>query len=63
MIDELCAKIRQLKAPVVAGLDPMLSYVPDYIIKQSLDEFGETLEGARTPSGSSTGRSLTIFMT
>lgn len=46
MIDELCAKIRQLKAPVVAGLDPMLSYVPDYIIKQSLDEFGETLEGA-----------------
>ena len=46
MINKLTAKIQKTNAPIVVGLDPMLSYVPDYIIKQSLDEFGETLEGA-----------------
>ena len=46
MINELIRKIRKLSAPVVVGLDPMLSYVPDHIRKKAFEEFGETLEGA-----------------
>ena len=46
MINKLCEKIKKLNAPVVVGLDPMLSYVPEHIVKKSLQEFGETLEGA-----------------
>ena len=45
MIDQLIAKIRRT-APIVVGLDPMLSYVPDHILKKSFSEYGETLEGA-----------------
>ncbi|MCI8281096.1 MAG: orotidine-5'-phosphate decarboxylase [Lachnospiraceae bacterium] len=46
MIDKLIAKIQKTHAPVVIGLDPMLSYVPEHILKKSYQEFGETLEGA-----------------
>ncbi|MCR5701916.1 MAG: orotidine-5'-phosphate decarboxylase [Lachnospiraceae bacterium] len=46
MINELVKKISDLNAPVVVGLDPMLSYVPDHIIKAAFDKYGETLEGA-----------------
>lgn len=46
MINELVKKISDLNAPVVVGLDPMLSYVPEHIKKAAFDEFGETLEGA-----------------
>ena len=46
MINELVKKISDLNAPVVVGLDPMLSYVPEYIIKAAYEEYGETLEGA-----------------
>ncbi len=46
MINKLCEKIKKLNAPVVVGLDPMLSYVPEHIVKKSLSEYGETLEGA-----------------
>lgn len=46
MINQLVNKIKKLNAPVVVGLDPMLSYVPEHIVKKSLDEYGETLEGA-----------------
>ena len=46
MINELIRKIRKLSAPVVVGLDPMLSYVPGHIQKKAFAEFGETLEGA-----------------
>ena len=40
------AKIKKLEAPIVVGLDPMLSYVPEYLKSRALEEFGETLEGA-----------------
>ena len=30
MIDQLVEKIKKTKAPVVVGLDPMLSYIPDF---------------------------------
>ncbi len=46
MINELCKKIKALKAPVVVGLDPMLRYVPGHIRKKAFAEYGETLEGA-----------------
>lgn len=46
MIDKLVKKIKETKAPIVVGLDPMLSYVPEYIKKAAFDEYGETLEGA-----------------
>lgn len=46
MINKLVKKIQKTNAPVVVGLDPMLSYVPEHIHKKAFDEFGETLEGA-----------------
>ncbi len=46
MIDGLNERIRQLDAPVVVGLDPMLKFVPEHIQKKAYQELGETLEGA-----------------
>lgn len=46
MINKLVSKIKQLNAPIVVGLDPMLGYVPEWIQKKAYAEFGETLEGA-----------------
>lgn len=46
MINQLIQKIQKTKAPICVGLDPMLSYIPEHILKQSFGEFGETLEGA-----------------
>lgn len=46
MINELTASIRKTEAPVVVGLDPMLSYVPEHIRARAYKERGETLEGA-----------------
>ena len=46
MINKLVDKIKKTGAPVVVGLDPMLSYVPEHIVKKAFAEYGETLEGA-----------------
>ena len=46
MIQKLAEKISNLKAPVVVGLDPMLSYIPDQVKQKAFEEYGETLEGA-----------------
>ncbi len=46
MIDRLNERIRQLDAPVVVGLDPMLKFVPEHMQKKAYQELGETLEGA-----------------
>lgn len=46
MINRLVQKIRQTGAPIVVGLDPMLSYIPEHIRKKAFSECGETLEGA-----------------
>ncbi|NLZ81673.1 MAG: orotidine-5'-phosphate decarboxylase [Clostridiales bacterium] len=46
MINKLVTKIKKTAAPIVVGLDPMLDYIPEHILKESFDEFGETLEGA-----------------
>ena len=46
MIAKLIEKIQEKQAPVVVGLDPMLSYVPQAILERALKEQGETLEAA-----------------
>lgn len=46
MIQKLVEKIKKTHAPICVGLDPMLSYIPDHILKKAYLEFGETLEGA-----------------
>ena len=46
MIDKLIEKIQKTGAPIVAGLDPMLSYVPEQVQKKAFAQYGETLQGA-----------------
>ena len=46
MINRLIEKIKTTNAPIVVGLDPMLSYVPEQVQNKAFGEFGETLEGA-----------------
>ncbi|HIV25640.1 MAG TPA: orotidine-5'-phosphate decarboxylase [Candidatus Scatomonas pullistercoris] len=46
MINKLAEKIKQTGAPVVVGLDPMLSFVPEQVQQKAFSEFGETLGGA-----------------
>lgn len=46
MINQLVANIKRTGAPIVVGLDPMLSYVPEHVQKKAYAEYGETLEGA-----------------
>ncbi len=46
MINQLIENIQRTNAPVVVGLDPMLSYIPAHILSKAYEEFGETLEGA-----------------
>lgn len=46
MINKLVEKIKKTNAPVVVGLDPMLDYIPEHILNQAFEEYGETLKGA-----------------
>lgn len=44
--DRLINKIIEMKNPSVAGLDPRLEYVPEYITKASFEKDGVTLKAA-----------------
>ena len=44
--DTLISKIISMKNPTVAGLDPKLEYVPEYLRRSFLEEDGETLKAA-----------------
>ncbi len=44
--DRLIAKIIETKNPTVAGLDPKLDYIPQYIREESYAKYGKNLEGA-----------------
>ena len=44
MIKQLTEKIIATNAPIVVGLDPMLSYIPQHILDAAFAEYGETLE-------------------
>ena len=46
MINTLVKKIQETNAPIVVGLDPMMSYIPKYIQEKAFAEYGETLKGA-----------------
>lgn len=45
-LDRLIEKIEQTQNPTVAGLDPKLDYVPEYIKRKCFEKHGETLKGA-----------------
>ena len=45
-IDLLVKKIKEKANPSVAGLDPVLSYVPQYLREQAYKEYGKNLKGA-----------------
>ena len=46
MIRKLIAGIEKTGAPIVVGLDPMLSFIPEHIRNRAYEEHGETLKGA-----------------
>ena len=45
-LDRLIEKIEQTQNPTVAGLDPKLDFVPEYIKRKCFEKHGETLKGA-----------------
>lgn len=45
-LDRLIEAIRSKHNPTVAGLDPRLEYLPEYLKEKAFQEWGETLEGA-----------------
>lgn len=45
-MDKLIEKIVEKQNPTVAGLDPKLSYIPEYMREESYNKHGKTLEGA-----------------
>jgi orotidine-5'-phosphate decarboxylase len=45
MINKLVEKIEKMEAPIVVGLDPMLDFVPQHILKKAYSEKGENIEG------------------
>ena len=45
-LDALMASIAKTQNPTLAGLDPKLDYVPEFILKKNFEKYGETLKGA-----------------
>ena len=45
-IDKLIRKIKETNNPTVAGLDPKIEFVPDFIKREKFEIFGEMLQGA-----------------
>ncbi len=46
MISKLVDKIKKTNAPIVVGLDPKLSFIPEDMLKKSFDEKGRNPDGA-----------------
>ncbi|MBO4395654.1 MAG: orotidine-5'-phosphate decarboxylase [Eubacterium sp.] len=46
MISQLIKKIQEKKAPIVVGLDPMISYVPKAVMEDAMARYEETLDAA-----------------
>ena len=44
--ERLQDKIREMKNPTVAGLDPKLEYVPPFIVEEKMKQYGQTLRCA-----------------
>ncbi len=45
-LDRLIKNILEKKNPTVAGLDPKLDFIPEFIKEQAFAEYGCNLEGA-----------------
>ena len=45
-LDRLIEGIKRTGNPTVAGLDPKLDYIPEFIVREAFAAHGETLEGA-----------------
>lgn len=45
MIKALIDEIKKKEAPIVVGLDPMLSFIPEQILNKAYKDHGESLEG------------------
>lgn len=45
-MDRLIGQIIEKKNPTVAGLDPKLDYIPNYLKQQALEQYGDTLQAA-----------------
>lgn len=45
-LDRLIKGIKEMNNPTVAGLDPKLDYIPEYIRQAAYEKYGKTLEGA-----------------
>ncbi len=45
-LDRLIEKIVEKQNPTVAGLDPKLAYIPDFIKEEAYTKYGKNLEGA-----------------
>jgi len=45
-IDRLIEKIKEKNNPTVAGLDPKVDFIPEFILKQKFAEHGVSLKGA-----------------
>lgn len=46
MIQQLITNIKKTNAPIVVGLDPMLSYIPKWVLNNCYGEFGPNPKGA-----------------
>jgi orotidine-5'-phosphate decarboxylase len=44
--DKLTIRVSELNNPTVVGLDPRLNQIPEFILADAKDEFGDTTEGA-----------------
>ena len=45
-LDRMIENIVKMQNPTVAGLDPKLAYIPQYILDESVEKYGKTLEAA-----------------
>lgn len=45
-LDRMIEAIEKLQNPTVAGLDPKLDYIPEYIRQKAFRQYGKTLDGA-----------------
>ena len=45
-VDLLVKKIKEKSNPSVAGLDPVLNYVPEYLKEKAFAQYGKNLKGA-----------------
>ncbi len=46
MVNQLVQEIKKKNSPIVVGLDPKLSFIPEELLQKSYTAYGETLDGA-----------------